>query len=173
MEEIITTYRSRIYGFLYKYVKVPTEAEDLTQDVMVKILENRDKFDRVRDMDSYILTIAHHVIMDHFKKLHRDKTYKEQVWESMQRSEAVVLPSLYRKEFLENIEEAMKILPDRQRTVFRMSRFEGMSLEEISKKLEISPYTVKNHLAEATRKIRHRVKPEYFLMLGMIGLMWI
>lgn len=173
MEEIITAYQKRVYGFLYKYVKIRSEAEDLTQDVMVRILENKDKFDEVRDMDSYILTIAHHVIMDHFKKLNRDKKYKEQVWESMQNSERVVLPVLYRKEFLENIEEAMKILPDRQRTVFRMSRFEGMSLEEISKKLDISPYTVKNHLAEATRKIRHRVKPEYFMMLGMVGTMWI
>jgi len=173
MEEIITTYRSRIYGFLYKYVKIPTEAEDLTQDVMVRILENKDKFDKVRDLDSYVLTIAHHIIMDHFKKLHRDKTYKEKVWETIQRSERTVLPTLYRKEFLENIEEAMLHLPDRQRTVFRMSRFEGMSLEEISKKLDISPYTVKNHLAEATRKIRHRVKPEYFLMLAILGSMWI
>ena len=163
------TYRKRVYGFLYKYLKIRTEAEDLTQDVMVRILENQDKFDAVRDMDSYILTMAHRILLDHFKKMHRDKLYKEKVWDEMQHSQQPVLESVYRKEFMENIEVALLQLPDRQRTVFRMSRFEGLSLEEIAKKLDISPYTVKNHLAEATRKIRHKVKPEYFLLLCLAG----
>lgn len=169
MEEIIIAYRKRVYGFLYKYVKIRTEAEDLTQDVMLKIFENKDKFASVRDMDAYILTIAHHVIMDHFNKLHRDNEYKEKVWNTIERSERPVLGSVYQQDFLDNVEKALDLLPDRQQTVFRMSRFEGLSLEEIAKKLDISPYTVKNHLAEATRKIRHKVKPEYFLLLCLAG----
>ena len=162
---IILAYRKRVYGFLFKYLKIRTEAEDLTQDVMVRILENQDKFEVVRDMDSYILTMAHHILLDHFKKLHRDKLYREKVWDEMQKSHQPVLKSVYRKEFMENIEEALLHLPDRQRTVFRMSRFEGMSLDEIARKLDISPYTVKNHLSEATRKLKQKVKPEYFLVL--------
>ena len=158
-----------MYGFLYKYLKIRTEVEDLTQDVMVRILENQDKFDAVRDMDSYILTMAHRILLDHFKKMHRDKLYKEKVWDEMQKSHQPVLESVYRKEFMENIEVALLQLPDRQRIVFRMSRFEGLSLEEIAKKLDISPYTVKNHLAEATQKLKRKVKPEYFLFLCMTG----
>src|SRR5690606_14745560 len=103
MEEIITAYRKRVYGFLYKYVKIRSEAEDLTQDVMVRILENKEKFAQVRDLDSYILTIAHHVIMDHFKKLYRDQDFKEQVWNTIQQSDRPVLRTICRKEFLENV----------------------------------------------------------------------
>ena len=169
MEEIIVAYRKRVYGFLYKYVKIESDAEDLTQDVLVKILENKQKFEAVSNLDSYILTMAHHILLDHFKKLHRDKVYKEKVWESMQKSHQPVLRSVCRKEFLENIEEALINLPDRQQMVFRMSRFDGMSLDEIARKLDISPYTVKNHLSEATRKLKHKVKPEYFLFLCMTG----
>lgn len=168
MEEIITAYRKRVFGFLFNYIKIRSEAEDLTQDVMVKLLENKDKFDEVRDMDSYILTIAHHVVMDHFKKLKRDKEYKEKVWETMKRSERPVLRRVYRNDFMENIEQALNQLPDRQQTVFRMNRLEGISMLEIAKKLDISPYTVKNHLAEATRKIKMMVKPEYFLMVLLL-----
>lgn len=168
MEEIITAYRKRVFGFLSNYIKIRSEAEDLTQDVMVKLLENKDKFDEVRDMDSYILTIAHYVVMDHFKKLKRDKEYKEKVWDTMKRSEQPVLRTVYRKDFMENIEQALVQLPDRQQTVFRMNRLEGISMLEIAKKLDISPYTVKNHLAEATRKIKMMVKPEYFLMVLLL-----
>lgn len=165
MDEIIITYRKRVFGFLFNYIKVRSEAEDLTQDVMVKLLENKDKFGEVRDMDSYILTIAHHVVMDHFKKLKKDKEYKEKVWESMKRSERPVLRTVYQNDFMENIEQALSQLPDRQQIVFRMNRLEGLSMIEIAKKLDISPFTVKNHLTEATRKIKGMVKPEYFLLL--------
>src|SRR5690554_509057 len=163
MEKIIISYRNRIFGFLFKYVKIQSEAEDLTQDVLIRILENKDKFSSVRDMDSYILTIAHHILVDHFKKLAKDKEYKEKVWETMQLSDRPVLRKVYQNNFLVNVEEALVDLPDRQQIVFRMSRLEGLSMDEIAQKLNISPYTVKNHLAEATRKIKHRVKPEYFL----------
>lgn len=168
MEEIIKAYRSRVFGFLFKYIKVQSEAEDLTQDVMVRILENKNKFTSIRDMDAYILTIAHHILMDHFKKLARDKAYKEKVWDSIQQSESPVLRTIYHNDFIKNVEEALIGLPDRQQTVFRLSRFEGLSMEEIAKKMDISPNTVKNHLTEATRKIRHKVKPEYFLMMGVV-----
>ena len=62
-------------------------------------------------------------------------------------------------------EQAILTLPDRQQSVFRMNRLEGLTMDEIASKLEISPYTVKNHLAEATRKIKGLVKPEYFMLL--------
>ncbi len=168
MEEIITTYRKRVFGYLFNYIKIRSAAEDLTQDVMVRLLENQDKLDQVRDMDSYILTIAHNIVMDHFKKLQRDKEYKEKVWETMQTSDRPILGAVFRHDFMENIERAVLQLPDRQQAVFRMNRLEGLSLDEIAKKLEISPYTVKNHLSEATRKIKNIVKPEYFLLILLL-----
>lgn len=168
MEEIIITYRKRVFGFLFNYIKVPSEAEDLTQDVMVKLCENQDKFEAVRDMDSYILTIAHHVVMDHFKKLQQDKIYKEKVWNEIERSERPVLRQVYENDLMDSIESALLRLPDRQQVVFRMNRLEGLSMLEIAKKLDISPFTVKNHLSEATRKIRRMVNPDYFLLILLL-----
>lgn len=165
MDEILIEYRKRVFGFLFNYIKIKSEAEDLTQDVMVKVWKNRDKFDDVKDLDSYILTIAHHEVMDHFKKMHRQKEYKEKVWAATQKSENTVLKEVLQNDLISELETVLRDLPPRQQKVYRMNRLEGLSLDEIGKKLNISPYTVKNHLAKATQKIKTRIKPEYFLLL--------
>ncbi|WP_236974304.1 RNA polymerase sigma factor [Membranihabitans maritimus] len=171
MDEIIKEYRKRVFGFLINYIKLKSEAEDLTQDVMVKVWSNRDKFEEVKDLDSYILTIAHHVVMDHFKRMHRQKEYKEKVWEATQKSENTVLKEVLQNDLISELESVLKDLPPRQQKVYRMNRIDGLSLDEISKKLDISPYTVKNHLAQATQKIKTRIKPEYFLLLAAYAMM--
>ncbi len=43
MEKVIAQYRNRIYGFLLKYVKVPQQAEDMTQDILIKLWINQEK----------------------------------------------------------------------------------------------------------------------------------
>lgn len=165
MEEIFIAYRSRIYGFLYPYIKVKSQVEDVTQEVMMKLWMNRDKLENVQNLDNYILTMAYHAVMDHFKKMNRDQNFKAEIWKTIESSKNDVMRNILQKDLVENVEKVLSKLPTQQQRVYRMNKFEGMSLDEIGSQLNISPYTAKNHLAQAIKQLRGRINPEYFLLL--------
>src|SRR5690606_6954780 len=79
MEKEIEQYRNRIFGFLIKYVKIPEQAEDMTQDILIKLWNNRDRIQSLEDQESYILAITRNYIRDHFKRMSREKAYLEEV----------------------------------------------------------------------------------------------
>lgn len=166
MDHFILEYRKRVYGFLSHYIKVQPELEDLTQDVMLKLWINRAKFEQVLDVEKYILTIAHHMVMDHFKKMFRDQAYQKKVWQTISHNnDNTLMKEVYRNDLINHLEKVLCDLPKRQQTVYRLNKIEGLSLEEIGKRLNISPYTAKNHLAQALKQLKHKINPDYFLLM--------
>ncbi|GAA5225295.1 RNA polymerase sigma factor [Membranihabitans marinus] len=170
MDHFILEYRKRVYGFLSHYIKVQPELEDLTQDVMIKLWINRDKFQEVLDVEKYILTTAHNMVMDHFKKLFRNQAYREKVWNTIDsnKNENNLIKEVYRNDLINHLEKVLCDLPKRQQTVYRLNKIEGLSLEEIGKQLNISPYTAKNHLAQALKQLKHKINPDYFLLMTIL-----
>ena len=167
MEQIIKQYRHRIYGFLLKYVKIPQQAEDMTQDILVKLWHNRQKIQSIEDQEAYILAITRNFIRDHFKKMSREKAYLEEVIAQLPTQAPSTLRIIQRHELQNSIRTIVSELPDRQQEVYHLFYDKGKSLVEIARELNISPYTVKNHRAEALKLIRSRINPEVF----MTGLM--
>lgn len=174
MEKMINQYRSRIYGFLLKYVKVPQQAEDMTQDILIKLWNNRQKIQSLEDQEAYILAITRNYIRDHFKKMVREKSYLEEVILHLPTQAPSTLRTIQRHELQNSILSIVSELPDRQQEVYHLFYDQGKSLREIARELNISPYTAKNHRAEALKFIRSRINPEVFLtglvLMGMVGL---
>src|SRR5690625_6120774 len=79
MDKMVSQYRSRIFGFILKYVKIPEEAEDMTQEILIKLWQNKEKITAVKDQDSYILAMTRNYVRDHFKKMSREKLYLQEV----------------------------------------------------------------------------------------------
>ncbi|GAA5222324.1 RNA polymerase sigma factor [Membranihabitans marinus] len=170
MEELLKKYRNRIYGFMLKYVKIPELAEDLTQEVLIKIWKNRNRFLTMEDKESYMLAITRNMIRDHFKKLTQEEKYKEEVWSHFPQTDNSLIRQIQREELTDSINQVVNSLPHRQREIYKLNFQRGMSLKEISKQLDISPFTAKNHLAKALKVIRSKVNPESFLVgLLIIG----
>lgn len=165
MESKMENYRVRIYHFILKFVKDPEHAEDLTQDVMLKIWVRREKISCLEDIDAYILTMSKNHVMDHFKKLSKEKSYQEDVWYLMQFRENSVESNLETQEIEAQLNAILKGLPARQQQIYELNQTKGLSLREISEKLEISPNTVKNHLSRAFKVVRSQLKLNSFLLI--------
>ena len=163
MEKIIQQYRTRIYGFLLKYVKIPEEAEDMTQEVLVKLWNNRQKIQSMDDQESYILAMTRNFIRDHFKRMSREKAYMEEVIRHLPDQTYSAYCTIQRHELQDSIQAVVSELPERQQEVYKLFYDKGKSLKEIARELDISPYTVKNHRAQALKIIRSRINPEAFL----------
>jgi RNA polymerase sigma-70 factor (ECF subfamily) len=84
MENGMPYYRARVYRFVVQFVKNGSLAEDLTQDIMLKMWSKYDKLSTLEDIDNYVFKMAKNHIIDHFKKLAREKIYQEDIWYRMQ-----------------------------------------------------------------------------------------
>ena len=73
MENGMPYYRAKVYRFILQFVKNYSLAEDLTQDVMLKVWSKYERLSTLDDMDNYVLKMAKNHIIDHFKKLAREK----------------------------------------------------------------------------------------------------
>lgn len=168
MVSLVKQYEKRIYGFLIQYVKIPEEAEDMTQEILIKLWQNKDRILTIEDQESYILTMTRNFIRDHFKKMSRNPVYLQEVTEHLSPRDDSAFMIIKRKELESNIELVVKELPPRQREVFHLFYKKGKSLVEIAHELKISPHTVKNHRTQALKFIQSRINPELFLTFGLL-----
>ena len=151
-------YSGRLYRFAYGYLKSEAESEELVQEVFTIIWEKREGLRYGLSFKSYLFTIAFNIIRKHF----RSRVYLNEYLTSsigsdldMQTSDKITYDSLH-KYLIEVVDQ----LPARRREVFIKSRFEGLTIKEISEELNISHKTVENQLTDALRFIRSNFKRE-------------
>ena len=161
MKEEYAAYRGFLYQFFLKHVKIPALAEDLAQDVFVKLWMKREDLGSVENIDAWLFTLARNHLHDHYRKLSTEKKYQESVWNHLERQSNVVLLEIYKKELENEIEELLDSLSPRQKEVYILSRRNGLSLDEIAERLKISPNTAKNHLVQALKVIRNGLEGQH------------
>jgi len=161
MKEVYAAYRGFLYQFFLKHVKIPALAEDLAQDVFVKLWMKREDLGNVENIDAWLFTLARNHLHDHYRKLSTEKKYQESVWNHLERQSNVVLLDIYKKELEQEIESLLELLSPRQKEVYILSRRDGLSLEEIASHLKISRNTAKNHLVHALKVIRNGLEGQH------------
>ena len=87
--------RNKVYSFTLKLVKDPSCAEDITQDIMLKAWEHKDKILGMDNPDFYVFKMAKNAVMDYFKKLAKEKSLQEAVWVRMEKSENKALLDVF------------------------------------------------------------------------------
>ncbi len=155
---IYERYCKRLYAFVLKYIKQGEDAEEIVQEVFVKIWEARDKIDVYSSFDSFIFTIAYNTTMSMFRKRIREKKYLEHL-KSLQQIENApdITDEIYFKELDSRILQLLNKLTPRQKEIFQLSREEGFSHEEIAKKLDISVNTVKKHMTNTISFLKSHI----------------
>lgn len=150
--EVYDLYHQKVYALGYYFTHSPSVAEDITQDIFLKIWDKRRELKEVQNFSSWIKVLVRNhaynlIAINARERLHR----KNQSYD-------IVVPSLAEaklegKERNNIFEKAINNLPDQQKKVFILSRYEGFKIAEIADMLKISPNTVKNHLKAANHSI--------------------
>lgn len=157
-EEIYILYHKRVYGFCVKYGLDDSDAEEVVQEVFVKIWEVRKQLNPEGNFHSYILTIARNFIVDGFKEKIREQAARSYQMSYLESGFNNVESSLNYQELQTTISGVMSRIPEKRRKVFELSRMEGLSHKEISQELGISPKTVENQIALALQDFRVAIK---------------
>jgi RNA polymerase sigma-70 factor, ECF subfamily len=146
-DAIYKRYCNRLYGFVLRYLKNREDAEEIVQEVFLKIWEARQRIDSYSSFDSFIFTIAYNSTISLLRKRITEKKYLDN---ARLRQEIANTPDLIDeiqfKELDERVHSLMNRLTPRQQEIFGLSREERLTHEQIAKKLDISAHTVKNHI---------------------------
>lgn len=169
-DTLFEVYSPKLYGFALKYFKNENDAEELVQEVFVKVWENRKMLKSDLSFKSYLFTIALNQIRKHFNK----KTISLRYLDCLQQDpEFTDNQYIYDENFemaLHQINLIIEQMPPRRREIFRKSKLEGKSSKEIAVELNISAGTVDNQVSEALRFIRSRLRTEKFSLLLFVAL---
>ncbi|NQU87849.1 MAG: RNA polymerase sigma-70 factor [Mariniphaga sp.] len=152
-DQLFKKYGDRLFGFALSYLKSKEETEGLVQDVFLKIWENRKKLKKESSLKSYLFTISYHEMCQIFRKKQIHEKFLE---ESVGKANSTINleEQLEYKATLEQVEQLIEQLPEKQRLIFVKSRKEGKSTKEIAKELNLAPGTVDNQISLAVKFLR-------------------
>ena len=147
-------YRQDIYSYSISILKHKLYAEEIVQDVFLKVWMHRDRLNPDLSFKSYIFTIARNLSFNFLSKAANDKILREAVFYKSQKLYNHIDDILLDADYKKIREEAIDQLTPNRRVIFEMSRNEGKSYLAISQELGISINTVKNQMSKALETIR-------------------
>jgi RNA polymerase sigma-70 factor (family 1) len=168
--------RLPFYAAAFKMTRSSYLAEEIVQDVFIILWTKRTQVGVAENPAGYLLTILYNCIYAQFKKIAAEKNFKAGLLhETATSAEAAVDTMLQNKENNQLLQEIIEQLPPQQQRVYRLSRQDGLSRNEIASQLQLSPNSVRNHLFEAIKFIRHYNKKDKkaISMLPLLILPWL
>jgi RNA polymerase sigma-70 factor (ECF subfamily) len=154
-------YRNRIYQTAIRYLKSPVLAQEVVQDVFLKLWFERKNIRKDMPVEAWLFTIAKNNLINRLKKLASEwKALKNLKLPADQASESPE-DKVQESQYDQLLQEALHTLSDQQQTVFLLSRNDHLTYAQIAEKMDISPLTVKTHMSRALDAIR-----AYFMSRG-------
>jgi len=163
--ELFHKYSQKVYNFSIKHLENEEDVKDLVQEIFMKIWDKRKEIDANKSFNGFLFTITLNLIRNYFRKKVKDrKLINKWLEETEPYSDSTKLSIEFRS--LEKaVNTIVEQLPPKRRMVFRLSRNEGLSNDDIARRMNIQKKTVENHLNLALRYLRERLQEQSFLVI--------
>ncbi|MCT4604131.1 MAG: RNA polymerase sigma-70 factor [Marinifilum sp.] len=163
---LFETYHAPLFRFAESYVCCPGLAEDIVQEVFIKLWENTDI--RISgSLRSYLFLMVRNRCVDYLRSIKLEDKKKQQLMDAQIISDSVDLE--LDKGVSQRIKQAIQELPDQCRKVYELSVYSGLKHVEIAEELEISVNTVKAQVFRAKNKLRETLSNIKELLLLFSG----
>jgi RNA polymerase sigma-70 factor (family 1) len=153
-ETIYGLYSQRLFGRLLKLVKTEAQAQEILQDVFIKLWQHRHSLDAEKSFRSFLFKIAENKVYDFFRKAARDKLMQANLISLATTNYINIEDYTREEENLKLLYKAIESLPPQRQQVFRLCKLEGRSYKEVSELLGISLSTISDHIVKATKAIK-------------------
>ena len=157
---IINRHRSRIFGYILSKVRDKDTAEDIFQDVFIKIINSlkKGKYNEEGKFIVWAMTITHNLIMDFFRKKKKNRFLKQtdefDIFDVISDYSLNSEESLIKSQVIDDLNILINELPETQKEVLKLRYFSNMSFKEIADKCNISINTALGRMRYALINIR-------------------
>lgn len=154
-KELFLKYYDPLYNYIFSFIKTRQISEEIVMDVFLKIWNGRDIIHQIEKFDAFLFRVAHNKSIDFLRTVARDPKFQELLWEQIQlinngEADSFVLMHEYESK----LREAVSLLSPQRKKVYQLSREQDMTHDQIAAHLNLSKYTVNNHIVEAQKFIR-------------------
>lgn len=156
-ETLFWKYNEQVYHFIYSLLYDKSLAEDLTQNVFLKIWERREAIDPDQSFDAYLFTIARHLVYKETEQRLVSEHFKQTLVDKLSDESSPIEEKIDAQLLQHSINAWIEELPPSRREIFRLSRNKHLSYREIAEHLSISEKTVETQLSRALRFLRKRL----------------
>ena len=162
---LLDRYQKRVYGFIFSKVNYPELADDIFQDTFIKVVKNL-RLGKYKDEGrflSWVIRIAHNLIMDHYRKYkrlpkHESKIENFDVMHRLAEQNSSIEESMIETQIHADLSLLIKELPDSQKEVLRMRLFQDMSFKEIGDQTGVSINTALGRMRYAVINLRKMIE---------------
>lgn len=162
---LLDRYQKRVYGFIYSKVHDPDLADDIFQDTFIKVVKNLrlGKYNDEGRFLSWVIRIAHNLIMDHYRKIkrlpkHESKIENFDVLDRLVEQNSSIEEIMIETQIHADLSLLIEELPDSQKEVLRMRLFQDMSFKEIGEQTGVSINTALGRMRYAVINLRKMIE---------------
>ena len=168
-EQIVKQYWRKVFNVAYKFVGKHDAAEDLTQDIFLKIFKSLDTFDRRANFQTWLISISRNLCIDHYRSVRKERETIDRDVDAAALAPAAAdaspVAALEQRDRVTLLKQALAALPDTLRTAVLMRDIQELSYQEIADRLRLPEGTVKSRInrgrTELARQIRRLRGNEY------------
>ena len=161
-DALVRMYRRKVFNVAYKFVGKHEEAEDLTQEIFLKIFKSLDTFDRRANFQTWLVSVSRNLCIDHYRSVRTERATIDRAVDASELSPASSDPgpmaALEQRDRVTLLRDALAALPDALRTAVLMRDIHELSYQDIADRLGLPEGTVKSRInrgrAELARQIR-------------------
>ncbi|MFC0518559.1 RNA polymerase sigma-70 factor [Mucilaginibacter angelicae] len=143
-----------LHHYAYTMVNDTTHADEIVQDVFLKILERDEPVNIHTSLKAYLYRSVHNECMNYFKHQKVKQKHQQHIMHEADNHSDSPLSKMQYREFEQRLLKAINDLPEQCRIIFQMSRFDELKYAEIASQLGLSIKTVDNQMVKALKRLR-------------------
>jgi RNA polymerase sigma-70 factor (ECF subfamily) len=165
IEELIQRHKSKVFTYISIYIREQSLAEDIVQETFLKVIHSlrNGKYKDNGKFLSWVMRIAHNLIIDHFRKekqmkLLSNDDYESDIFNTRKLSSENVEESMVKDQIMSDVRSLLKDLPDDQREVVMLRHYAGLSFKEIAEQTNVSINTALGRMRYALINMRKAIE---------------
>jgi RNA polymerase sigma-70 factor (ECF subfamily) len=160
-EAVVRQHWRKVFNVAYKFVGRHEEAEDLTQDIFLKIFKSLDTFDRRANFQTWLVSVSRNLCIDHYRSVRKEREVVDRGVDASDLAPAASDPSpaaaLEQRDRVELLRRALSALPKTLRAAVVMRDIHELSYQEIADRLRLPEGTVKSRINRGRTELARQV----------------
>jgi RNA polymerase sigma-70 factor (ECF subfamily) len=161
-ELIVKQHWRKVFNVAYKFVGKHDEAEDLTQDIFLKIFRSLDTFDRRANFQTWLISVSRNLCIDHYRSVRKERETIDRQVDANELTPAAPdagpIAALEQRDRVTLLRQALAKLPESLRTAVVLRDLQELSYQEIADRLHLPEGTVKSRINRGRTELARQVR---------------